>query len=515
MDFDLTMVNWARAQFAFTAMYHWIFVPLTLGLSFLCAFFESIYVRTGNKEWKSITKFWMTLFGINFAIGVATGIILEFQFGTNWSNYSWIVGDIFGAPLAIEGLFAFFLEATFFAVMFFGWNRVSKKFHLFSTWMVAIGSNLSAVWILVANGWMQHPVGMAFNPETARFEMQSFFEVVFNPVAVSKFVHTSSSGFLFASLFVLTISCWYLIKGRHLQMARRSIIVASVFGLLSSSFVAFSGDESAYAVAQKQPMKLAAIEGLYKGEAKAGIVAAGILRSDKQPGDGQDPFLIKIKIPFMLSLLANRSFTAFVPGIDDLVYGNEEQGIESTASKIAKGKKAINDLAAFKQARKGNNHPKAALALARFKENQDYMGYGYLDTPEEAVPPVAIPYYAFHIMVALGTFFPVLFAVFLFYAIKNSLTRKSLKKYLLPLGLISGFLGLMAQESGWVVAEVGRQPWAIYGLLPVKASTTTLSAGNVQMTFFMFFVVFTLLLAAEISIMLKQISIGPEGGPLK
>lgn len=512
MDFDLTMVNWARAQFAFTAMYHWIFVPLTLGLSFLCAFFESIYVRTGSQEWKSVTKFWMTLFGINFAIGVATGIILEFQFGTNWSNYSWIVGDIFGAPLAIEGLFAFFLEATFFAVMFFGWNRVSKKFHLFSTWMVAIGSNLSAVWILVANGWMQHPVGMVFNPGTARFEMQNFFEVIFNPVAVSKFVHTSSSGFLFASLFVLSISCWFLIKGRHLKMAKRSIIVASVFGLLSSSFVAFSGDESAYVVAQKQPMKLAAIEGLYKGETKAGLVAAGILRSDKQPGDGQDPFLIKIKIPFMLSLLANRSFSSFVPGIDDLVYGNEEQGIESTASKITKGETAINDLAVFKQARKENNHPKAALALTKFKENQGYMGYGYLNKPEEAVPPVAIPYYAFHIMVALGTFFPVLFAVFLFYALKDSLASKNLKKYLLPLGLISSFLGLLAQESGWVVAEVGRQPWAIYGLLPVKASTTNLAAGNVQITFFMFFILFTLLLAAEITIMLKQISIGPKEG---
>ncbi|MCD4678425.1 MAG: cytochrome ubiquinol oxidase subunit I, partial [Desulfobacula sp.] len=359
MDIDLTMVNWARAQFALTAMYHWIFVPLTLGLSFLCAFFESIYVRTGNKEWRAITKFWMTLFGINFAIGVATGIILEFEFGTNWSNYSWIVGDIFGAPLAIEGIFAFFLEATFFAVMFFGWNRVSKRFHLFSTWMVAIGSNLSAVWILVANGWMQNPVGMAFNPETARFEMQSFFDVVFNPVAVSKFVHTSSSGFLFASLFVLTISSWYLIKGRHLQMAKKSIIVASVFGLLSSCYVAFTGDEAAYEVAQKQPMKLAAIEGLYKGETKAGIVAAGILRGDKQPGDDQDPFLIKIKIPFMLSLLANRSINSFVPGVDDLVYGNVEQGIEGAASKIAKGKKAINDLALFKQARKENNSQKA------------------------------------------------------------------------------------------------------------------------------------------------------------
>ncbi len=510
MDIDMSMVNWARAQFALTAMYHWIFVPLTLGLSFLCAFFESIYVRTGNKEWRNLTKFWMTLFGINFAIGVATGIILEFQFGTNWSNYSWIVGDIFGAPLAIEGIFAFFLEATFFAVMFFGWNRVSKKFHLFSTWMVAVGSNLSAVWILVANGWMQNPVGMVFNPETARFEMHNFAQVIFNPVAVSKFVHTSSSGFLFASLFVLTISCWYLIKGKHIQMAKRSIIVASVFGLLSSSYVAFTGDESAYQVAQRQPMKLAAIEGLYKGETKAPIVAAGILNPKKHPGDDQDPFLVKIEIPYALSLLANRSLNSFVPGIDDLVYGNEEQGIEGVAPKITKGKKAVNNLAVFKQAQKENNSQKAELSLAKFKENQEYMGYGYLETVEEAIPPVAISYYAFHIMVALGTFFPLLFAVFLFYAMKDALTKESLKRWLLPMGLISALLGLIAQESGWIVAEVGRQPWAIYGLLPVKISTTNLAAVNVQITFFMFLGIFTLLLAAEIKIMLKQISIGPK-----
>lgn len=512
MDIDLSMVNWARAQFALTAMYHWIFVPLTLGLSFLCAFYESIYVRTGKQEWKNITKFWMTLFGINFAIGVATGIILEFEFGTNWSNYSWMVGDIFGAPLAIEGIFAFFLEATFFAVMFFGWNRVSKKFHLFSTWMVAVGSNLSAVWILVANGWMQNPQGMFFNPDTARFEMESFFKVVFNPVALSKFTHASSSGFLLSSLFVVSVCSFYLLKKRHIQMAKKSIAVAAVFGLLSSGYVILTGDESGYEVAQKQPMKLAAIEGYYKGQTKAPIVAAGILKKDKKPGDNQDPFIMKVEIPYLLSLLANRSFNSFVPGIDDLLYGNKEYNVEGVNQKIIKGKKALKDLAQYKQAKNDKNHEKADQALADFRKNIDYMGYGHFDKPEQALPPVALPYYAFHVMVGLGSLFPLIFILFLFFIFKGSILKQ---QWLLILGFFSGGLGYVASQAGWIVAEVGRQPWAINNLLPVHVATSNLAAQNVQLTFVLFLVLFTLLLIAEISIMVKQIAKGPQGGSVK
>ena len=508
IDVDPSLVNWSRAQFAFTAMYHWIFVPLTLGLSFLCAFYETIYLKTGNEEWRKITRFWMTLFGINFAIGVATGIILEFEFGTNWSNYSWMVGDIFGAPLAIEGIFAFFMEASFFAVMFFGWNRVSKGFHCFSTWMVAIGSNLSAVWILVANGWMQNPVGMAFNADTARFEMQNFAEVVFNPVAVSKFTHTSSSGFVMASAFVLTVSCWYLIKGKHIEMAKKSIVVASVFGLVASIFVGFTGDEAAYEVAQKQPMKLAAMEGLYKGERGAGIVAMGIVNDTKEPGDVQDAFLLQMKIPGVLSLLANREFGSFVPGIDDLVYGNLEENIMGVNTMMEKGKLALADLSAYKNARKNKTDDVAEAALARFNVNKEFMGYGYLDTPEEAVPPVNIVFNSFHLMAVLGSLFPVIFGAFLFYTLKGTVTEK---RWLLPVGLFTGLLGLLAQQAGWVTAEVGRQPWAIQGLMPVKVATTNLSTTSVQITFAMFAAVFTLLLIAEISIMLKQIAAGPEG----
>ena len=505
---DLTMVNWARAQFALTAMYHWIFVPLTLGLSFIIAFFESIYIKTGNKEWKKIAKFWMTLFGINFAIGVATGIILEFEFGTNWSNYSWMVGDIFGTPLAVEGIAAFFLESTFFAVMFFGWDRVSKKFHLFSTWMVAIGSNLSALWILVANGWMQYPVGMAFNPDTARFEMQDFWAVLFSPVAISKFTHTTSSGFLFASLFVITISSWYLLKGRHTQMAKKSILVASVFGLLSSGYVAFTGDEAAYNDAHKQPMKLAAFEGLYEGEKNAGLVAAGIINSSKKVGDDQDAFLFEIRIPGLLSLLANRELDSFVPGIKDLVYGNEKENIMGANEKIKKGKIAVEQLGLYKKAKKAGDSAGAEVALTLFNQNKDYLGFGYLNSPEEAVPPVPLVYYAFHIMVTLGGLFPIIFIAYLIFTLKGTIIHQ---KWLLAIGVVSMFLGLLAQQCGWIVAEVGRQPWAIQDLLPVTIARTNLTAGTVQTTFFMFLVIFTLLLIAEIKIMLKQIQIGPEG----
>ncbi len=506
-EIDLATVNWARAQFILTAMYHWLFVPITLGLSFLCAFFETIYVRTGKEEWKRITRFWMTLFGINFAIGVATGIIMEFEFGTNWSNYSWMVGDIFGAPLAIEGIVAFFLEATFFAVMFFGWERTSKRFHLFSTWMVAIGSNLSALWILVANGWMQLPVGMAFNPDSARFEMQNILEVIFSPIAVSKFTHTTTSSFVVGSCFVITVSCWYLLRGRHIDMAKKSLAVAAVFGLLSSIATAITGDESAFANAKFQPMKLAAYEGLYDGSRGAEIVALGLPNSDKKVGDDQEAFRFEIAIPKGLSLLATRELNGFVPGINDLVYGNEQEGIVPAAEKIARGKKAIVDLAAYKAADKAGDMEAKAAALERFEKNQPYMGFGYMDSPEELVPSVSSVYYPFHFMVYAGSAIVLLMLLLLWTTLKQTLEKT---RWLQILGLASFFVMLLASELGWVVAEVGRQPWAIQDMLPVKMASTSLASGNVKTTFFIFLVLFTVLMIAEVRIMIQQIKIGPE-----
>ncbi|WP_328753327.1 cytochrome ubiquinol oxidase subunit I [Geomesophilobacter sediminis] len=503
----LATVDWSRAQFALTAMYHWIFVPLTLGLSFLIAFFETIYVKTGNEDWKKLTKFWMTLFGVNFAIGVATGIIMEFQFGTNWSNYSWMVGDIFGAPLAVEGIFAFFIEATFFAVMFFGWSRVSKGFHLLSTWMVAIGSNLSAVWILVANGWMQYPTAMQFNPDKARFEMQSFVDVALSPAAVQKFTHTTSSSFLLSSLFVLGVSGLFLLQKRHQLMAKRSMVVASIFGLIATAFVAFNGDESAYHIAQRQPMKLAAMEGLYDGQNNAPVVAMGIINASKKPGDKEPSFVGKVEIPGLLSLLANREAGTFVPGVNDLVYGNPEKQIVGAKQRIASGQIAVTELANYKAAKERGDAAAAATALTTFNQHRDDLGYGYLKTAADAAPPVAPTFYAFHIMIALGTLFPIIFILVLYFAWKGNLEEKG---WLNKLAFISLFLGYVASQAGWVVAEVGRQPWAIQGLLPVNVAGSNLSATNVQITFFMFLTIFTVLLVAEIRIMMKQIKIGPE-----
>ncbi|THB71746.1 MAG: cytochrome ubiquinol oxidase subunit I [Desulfobulbaceae bacterium] len=507
-EIDLGLVSWSRAQFALTAMYHWVFVPLTLGLSFLCAFFESIYVKTGKEEWRNLTKFWMTLFGINFAIGVATGIIMEFEFGTNWSNYSWMVGDIFGAPLAVEGIVAFFLEATFFVVMFFGWDRVSKGFHLFSTWMVAIGSNLSALWILVANGWMQFPTGMAFNPDTVRFEMQNFWEVLFSPVAIAKFTHTTSSSFLVGSLFVIAISSWFLMRGRHIDMAKKSIVVASVFGLFSFVYVGFTGDESAYVNASTQPMKLAAYEGLWEGERNAGLVAVGALNPAKKPGDDKDSFLFEITIPKALSLMANRDTDSFVPGIDDLVYGNEAEGIVGVDKKMERGKQALHHLTAYKEAKKSGDEAAAQTALASFKVDQDYLGFAYLTSPEEAVPPVQTTFYTFHIMVYLALFFGFICIAYLVYSLKGTIEQK---RWLFPLGIASFFLAMLASQAGWAVAEIGRQPWAIQDMMPVGVATSNIAKGNVIATFWMFTALFTLLLFAEVKIMLNVIKKGPEG----
>jgi cytochrome d ubiquinol oxidase subunit I len=514
-NLDLTLVDWSRAQFALTAIYHWLFVPLTLGLSFIVAIMETIYVRTGSEEWKRMTRFWMTLFGINFAIGVATGIILEFEFGTNWSNYSWFVGDIFGAPLAVEGILAFFLESTFVAVMFFGWNKVSKRFHLVSTWLVAIGANLSALWILVANAWMQNPVGMMFNPETARNEMVSFWAVLFNEVAVSKFLHTISSGFLLASMFVLGISSWYILNKRELFLARRSILVSGIFGLLSSLLVAYTGDSSARTLAKTQPVKFAAFEALYEGRENADLVAAGILKeSEVNLGSkAVNDFVFRIKIPGFLSVMTGGDRNTFVPGIYDLVNGNESRGIMPVSEKIQRGRTARDLLSEYKSARKNNDQMKAEGIAGMFRDRKfaneyyRYFGYAFISNPEDVVPNVQLSFYSFHLMVILGFYFILVFTLALYFLFRDTLTKN---KWFLWVALCSVLLPYVAGELGWTLAEVGRQPWIIQDLMPVKTAVSQISSGSVITTFILFAILFTILLVAEVSIMIKQIKIGPK-----
>jgi len=514
-NIDLSLVDWSRAQFALTAIYHWLFVPLTLGLSFILAIMETIYVKTGNEEWKRITRFWLTLFGINFAIGIATGIILEFEFGTNWSNYSWFVGDIFGAPLAVEAILAFFLESTFVAVMFFGWNKVNKKIHLVSTWLVAIGANLSALWILVANAWMQHPVGMIFNPDTARNEMVNFWAVLFNPVAVDKFLHTISSGFLLASMFVLGISAWYLLRKREEQMAKKSMIIAGVFGLLSSLMVAYTGDESARTISKVQPVKFASMEALYDGKSNAGLIAFGVLKdSDQKIGDKKvREFAFKIQIPGLLSVLTTGDRDTYVPGLKDYISGNEKLGIISTAEKMQSGKFAMDVLKSYKRARLTNDTAQVSAIKGVFKEKEfnekywRYFGYASVNKPEDVIPDVPGSFYSFHLMVVLGFLFIMIFSVALYLLFKDTISGN---KWFLWIAFLSIPLPYIASELGWVLTEIGRQPWIIQDMMTVSKAVSQISAGTVITTFILFTVLFTGLLISEVSIMVKQIKTGPK-----
>ena len=489
----MDVVIWSRIQFAMTAAYHWLFVPLTLGLALVMAVMETLYVVKKDDFWKKTAKFWMKLFAVNFAVGIATGIILEFEFGTNWSNYSWFVGDMFGAPLAIEGILAFFMEATFFAVMFFGWDKVSKKFHLASTWLTGIGATISAYWILVANGWMQNPVGTTFNPDTVRSEMASataFWEVITNPVAVSKFFHSVTSGWMTGGIFVVGVSCWYLLRGRQKRFAKSSIIVGGLVGLLGCGCVMLSGDSSGVHAAEFQPMKLAAAEGLEDGGRGAAFTIV--------PG---------IHVPKMLSFLATHDFNGYVPGINDILRGytdNDGNVIPSVAEKMQRGRTTLDALSAYR-----STEDPAAKAAARaiLDANVQYMGYGHLEKPEDVVPLVGIVFWAFRFMVGLGMLLGLVLLLSLFFAWKDRLPKM---RWLMWAAIICIPLVYICGQCGWIVAEVGRQPWTIQGLLPVNVAISSLSAGAVKTTFFVFLAVFALFLAIEIRIMLGAIRKGPD-----
>src|ERR1700736_869153 len=503
-DFD--PVTLSRLQFAVTALYHFLFVPLTLGLSFLLAIMESTYVMTGREILRDATRFWGKLFGINFSMGVATGITMEFQFGTNWAYYSHYVGDIFGAPLAIEGLMAFFLESTFVGLFFFGWERLSKIGHLIVTGLVALGSSLSALWILIANAWMQNPTGAEFNYETMRMELVSFGAVIFNPVAQAKFVHTVAAGYVVGSVFVLAISAWYLLNGRNTEIARRSMAVAASFGLACSLSVVVLGDQSGYEASENQKMKIAAIEAEWNtAPAPAGFTLFGL------PDVKDRKTSAEVKVPWLLGLIATRSLDQPVPGIVDLVKRAKER--------VKSGMQAHAALQALRADHTNQD------AHAQFEAHRADLGYGLLllrymrdpaaATPEEidraawsTVPNVPVLFWSFRFMVALGFFLIALFATAFYLASRHRFERT---RWFLRVCLYSLPLPWIAAELGWIVAEYGRQPWAIDGLLPTFLGISTTSATNVWMSLLGFVLFYSALLVVDIILMVRMIRQGPDG----
>ncbi|CAM4443592.1 MAG: Cytochrome bd ubiquinol oxidase subunit 1 [Legionellaceae bacterium] len=497
------VVMLSRLQFGLTAMYHFLFVPLTLGLSVLLGIMETVYVMTGRQIWRDMVKFWGVLFGINFAMGVATGITMEFQFGTNWAYYSHYVGDVFGVPLAIEGLMAFFLEATFVGLFFFGWERLSKIQHLSVTWLVAIGSNLSALWILIANGWMQHPAGAYFNFETLRMEVNDFAAVLFNPVAQAKFVHTVSSGYVTGAIFVLAISSYYLLRGRYKEIAKRSIAVAVSFGLASSLSVVVLGDESGYMASQNQQMKLAAIEGMWHTEpAPASFTLIGF------PDQEHKTTRYAIKIPYVLGLISTRSIDQQLPGINELV--------AEAKQRITKGMTAYQALQDLLQDKNNENAKKEfavyqndlgyALLLKRYTENVNDATAEQIDAAAwDTVPNVASLFWSFRGMVAGGFFFIALFAVGFYLSAR----RKLETPWFLRTALYSLPLPWITAELGWFVAEHGRQPWAIEGILPTYLGTSSLSTHDLWLSLCGFVLFYTGLAIVELYLMIKYIRLGP------
>ncbi len=504
---DMAVVDLSRWQFALTAMYHFLFVPLTLGLAFMLAIMESVYVMTGRQVWKDMTKFWGALFGVNFVLGVSTGITMEFQFGMNWSYYSHYVGDVFGAPLAIEGLMAFFLEATLVGLFFFGWERMSKLGHLAATWLMALGTNLSALWILIANGWMQNPVGSEFNLDTMRMEVTDFMAVLFNPVAQAKFVHTVSAGYVTGALFVLAVSAFFLLNRRHVGFAKRSMTVASAFGLAGALSVVVLGDESGYALTDNQRMKLAALEAeCHTHEPPAPITVIGAPSFDRDTGACETRFAVRI--PWVLGLIATRSLDGEVTGIMELVAVAEDR--------------VENGLVAYDASMRLREDPQNLEARQVFEAHKFDLGYAlllqrYMEDPREAgpeqirqaaldtVPGVAAMFWSFRAMAAVGFYMIFLFgAAFILCTLRKHETR-----WLLRLALVSLPLPWIAAELGWFLAEYGRQPWIIEGVLPTFLGVSSLNPGQIILTIIGFTVLYGALAVVEVMLMLHLIRKGP------
>lgn len=498
------VVSLSRIQFGATAMFHFLFVPLTLGLSWILVIAESAYVMTGKVIYKDITRFWGKLFGINFVMGVTTGITLEFQFGTNWAYYSHYVGDIFGTPLAVEGLMAFFLESTLVGLFFFGWDKLSRGQHLLVTMLVALGSNLSALWILIANGWMQNPVGAEFNPMTMRMELVDVAAVIFNPVAQVKFVHTVAAGYVAASLFVMGVSSWYLLRGMEVRFAQRSFAIASGFGLAAILSVIVLGDESGYRSGEVQKVKLAAIEAEWETEsAPASFTLFGL------PDQRAETTHAAIKIPYLMGIIATRSLDEQVTGLKDLKAQHE--------ARIRSGMLAHEALEAMRA--DGSNQ----AARATFERHRGDLGYGLLLTPyakeigkadegaiakavADSIPQVAPLFWSFRLMVGIGVALLALFAAAFLQLCRGRLVQSP---RLLRALLWSIPLPWIAIEAGWFVAEFGRQPWTISDVLPVSASVSLLQPGQLWFSLIAIFLIYSSLLVVELFLLRHVIRKGP------
>lgn len=500
-----SVVDLSRLQFAMTALYHFLFVPLTIGMAFLLAIMESVYVMTGKQVYKDMTQFWGKLFGINFALGVTTGLTMEFQFGTNWAYYSHYVGDIFGAPLAIEGLMAFFLESTFIGLFFFGWDRLSRKQHLAVTWLVALGSNLSALWILIANGWMQNPVGAEFNFVTMRMELTSFSDLLFNPVAQVKFVHTVAAGYVTGAVFILAISSWYLLKGRDIAFARRSFAIAAAFGMASILSVIVLGDESGYEIGDVQKTKLAAIEAEWETEpAPAAFTLFGLPNQAEQRTD------YAVKIPYVMGIIATRSVDKQVTGIKDLVIEHQARirnGMQAYAllGQLRGGDLSEQTLSAFNQVKKDLGY---GLLLKKYTDTVVDASDAQIEAAAlDSIPGVASIFWTFRLMVLSGVLMLGLFICAFWASIRRNETRKP---WLLKWALFSLPLPWVATQTGWYVAEHGRQPWSIGEVLPTHLSASSLSTGDVWGSLLALASFYTVLLVIEMYLMIKFTRQGPS-----
>ena len=511
---DSTVVELSRWQFAVTALYHYLFVPLTLGLSFFIAAVETVYVTTGRAIYREMAEFWSKLFVINMALGIATGLTMEFEFGTNWSFYSGFVGDIFGAPLAIEGLMAFFMESTFVGLMIFGWKRLTKVQHLLVTYLVAFGTNLSALWILIANSFMQNPVGAKFNPVTMRMELSSFSELIFSHDAQAKFVHTSIAGYVTAAIFVTGISAFYMYRNRHMAMARRSFRMAALFGVLATAGVITLGDALGFVGGQAQPSKLAAMEAMWEtapAPAPFNVIA--------WPSQDEKRNRFEVQVPYVLTPLLTHTMTQEVPGVDRIE--------ADAARRIANGIPAVAALKVL------SSDPTNADALARFNAHQSDLGYGFLvkryaadqdvekATPadiqkaaNDAVPNVFAMFWSFRVMVGLGLLMLAYFVLAVIYSVRNDVQHKRWFLRLAPWMIPVPFI---ANEFGWLTAEIGRQPWTVYGLLPTWMSASSHSVGYMVFSLIGFVALYTVFIVIEMFLMVKFIKKGPhdhaEPGP--